>query len=99
MLRTILEPKRDGIVEGWRNLHSDELHRFYCSPDIIKMTKSEEEMDREFSVHGREEECSQVSGRKIRTERPLRNLHVCGIIVLRHAAGSRDIRIRATVHF
>jgi hypothetical protein len=41
MLREIFEPKRDGIMEGWRNFHSDELHRFYFSRDIIKTKKSE----------------------------------------------------------
>jgi hypothetical protein len=25
---------------GWRKLYNEELHNFYCSPDIIRMVKS-----------------------------------------------------------
>jgi hypothetical protein len=39
MLRRIFGPKReeDG---SWRNLHSDELHGLYSSPNIVKVIKS-----------------------------------------------------------
>jgi hypothetical protein len=26
MLRSIFEPKRDGVMEGWRKLHNKELY-------------------------------------------------------------------------
>jgi hypothetical protein len=28
------------MVRGWRKLHNEELHNFYSSPNIIRMTKS-----------------------------------------------------------
>jgi hypothetical protein len=39
-LRRISGPKRDEVIRGWRKLHNEELHNFYCSPSIIKMIKS-----------------------------------------------------------
>jgi hypothetical protein len=32
--------KRDQLIEGWRELHYEELHYLFSSPDIIRMTKS-----------------------------------------------------------
>jgi hypothetical protein len=40
VLRRIFGPKRDEVTEGWRKLHSEELHNLYASPSIIKMFKS-----------------------------------------------------------
>jgi hypothetical protein len=28
------------VIEGWRELHSEELHNLYCSPSIIRIIKS-----------------------------------------------------------
>jgi len=28
------------VAGGWKRLHTDELHKFYTSPNIIKMIKS-----------------------------------------------------------
>jgi hypothetical protein len=36
----ILGPKRDGVTEGWRKLHNEELHNLYSSPSIISIIKS-----------------------------------------------------------
>jgi hypothetical protein len=33
-------PKRDEVTEGWRKLHNEELHNFYCSPSIVRMIKA-----------------------------------------------------------
>jgi hypothetical protein len=38
MLR-IFGPKRDKVIEGWRKLHTEELHYLYTSPNI-RMIKS-----------------------------------------------------------
>jgi hypothetical protein len=38
--RRIFGPKRDEVMGGWRKLHSEELHNFYSSPDIIMQIKS-----------------------------------------------------------
>jgi hypothetical protein len=40
VLRRILGPKRDDVTGGWRKLHNEELHNFYSSPRIIRMTNS-----------------------------------------------------------
>jgi hypothetical protein len=38
--RRICGPKRDEMVGSWRNLHNEELHGLYSSPNIIRMAKS-----------------------------------------------------------
>jgi hypothetical protein len=40
LLRRIFGPKRDEVIGGWRKLHNAELHNLYCSPSIIRITKS-----------------------------------------------------------
>jgi hypothetical protein len=40
VLRRIFGPKRDEVTGGWRKLHNEELHKFYTSPNIIRMIKS-----------------------------------------------------------
>jgi hypothetical protein len=40
VLRRIFGPKRDGVTEGCRKLHNEELHNLYSSPSIIKIIKS-----------------------------------------------------------
>ena len=41
VLRTIFEPKRDEETGEWRKLHNEELIDLYCSPNIIRLIKSE----------------------------------------------------------
>jgi hypothetical protein len=40
VLRRIFGPNRDGVKGEWRKLHSEELHIFYSSPNIIRQLKS-----------------------------------------------------------
>jgi hypothetical protein len=40
VLRRIFGPRRDEVTGDWRKLHSEELHNFYSSPNIIRMIKS-----------------------------------------------------------
>jgi hypothetical protein len=40
VLRGIFGPKRDEVIGGWRKLHNEELYNLYCSPNIIRITKS-----------------------------------------------------------
>jgi hypothetical protein len=40
VLRRIFGLKRDGVTEGWRKLHNEELHNLYSSPSIIGIIKS-----------------------------------------------------------
>jgi hypothetical protein len=39
VLRRIFGPKRDHVTGDWRNLHNEELHNLYSSPNIIRMIK------------------------------------------------------------
>jgi hypothetical protein len=40
VLRRIFEPERDEVTGDWRNLHSEEQHSLYSSPNIVKVIKS-----------------------------------------------------------
>ena len=40
VLRRIFGPKRDGVTEGWRKLHNEELNDLYSSPNIVRVIKS-----------------------------------------------------------
>jgi hypothetical protein len=36
----IFGPKRDKVPGEWRKLHNEELNDLYCSPNIVRVTKS-----------------------------------------------------------
>jgi hypothetical protein len=40
LLRRIFGPKRDEVIGGCRELHIEELHKLYSSPNIIRMISS-----------------------------------------------------------
>jgi hypothetical protein len=40
VLRRIFGPMRDEVTREWRKLHSEELHKLYFSPNIIRQIKS-----------------------------------------------------------
>jgi hypothetical protein len=40
VLRRIFGPRRDEVTGEWRNMHNEELHNLYSSPDIIRQVKS-----------------------------------------------------------
>jgi hypothetical protein len=40
VLRRMFGPERYDLLGDWRKLHSEELHKLYSSPSIIRMTKS-----------------------------------------------------------
>jgi hypothetical protein len=39
MLRRTFVPKREEVTGGWRKLYNEELHNFYSSPKIIRVSK------------------------------------------------------------
>jgi hypothetical protein len=39
-LRGLFGPKRDKVTGEWRKLHNEELNDLYCSPTILRVTKS-----------------------------------------------------------
>ena len=40
VLRRVFESKRDEVTGEWRKLHNEELNDLYCSPNIVRATKS-----------------------------------------------------------
>jgi hypothetical protein len=54
VLRRVFGLKRGEMIGGWRKLHNEELHNLYSSPSIIRMSKLR--MDREYRMHGGEQE-------------------------------------------
>jgi hypothetical protein len=40
VLRRIFGPKRDEVTGEWRELHNEEVHIFYSSPNVIRQIKS-----------------------------------------------------------
>ena len=44
VLRRIFGPKRDEVTGEWRKLHNEELNDLYCSPNIVRVIKSKNEM-------------------------------------------------------
>jgi hypothetical protein len=53
VLRGIFGPKMDKVRGGWRKLHNEELHNFYCSPSIIRIIKSRMRWARHAARMGR----------------------------------------------
>jgi hypothetical protein len=56
VLRSIFEPKRDGVTRGWIKLHNEELHNLYTSPSIIRIIKSRrmDEVSGAWSANGKD---------------------------------------------
>jgi hypothetical protein len=40
VLRRTFGPTRDKVAGDWRKLHTENLHKLYCSPNIFRMIKS-----------------------------------------------------------
>jgi hypothetical protein len=40
LLKKIFGPKRDEVIGSWRKMHNEELHNLYCSPSLIRISKS-----------------------------------------------------------
>jgi hypothetical protein len=73
VLWRIFVPKKNVGVGGWRKLHNDELHKFYPSPNRMRMTKREEdEMSRARSMQWEEKESVQYLGGKARRKETTR---------------------------
>jgi hypothetical protein len=53
ILNKILGSKLDYIIERWRKLHNEELHKMNSSPNIIRMIKvKDHNMGRVCNTHG-----------------------------------------------
>jgi hypothetical protein len=40
VLRRVFRQKRDAVTGDWKELHNEELHNLYSSPNIIRMIES-----------------------------------------------------------
>jgi hypothetical protein len=49
--------KRDEVTGNWIELHNEELHNLYSSPNIVKMIKSRIRWGMACSTIGGKEEC------------------------------------------
>jgi hypothetical protein len=41
VLRRIFGPKRDEVIEGWRRLHNEKLHKLYSSQVLLQRSSQE----------------------------------------------------------
>jgi hypothetical protein len=62
VIRRIFVPKMDEVRGKWRNLHNEEFHNVYSSPDVIRLIKSRR---MRWTVHGSGEKSVQGFGEKI----------------------------------
>jgi hypothetical protein len=53
VLRIIFRPKRDEVTGEWRNLHSEELHKCYSSPNIVRQIMARRMRWAGRGMHGR----------------------------------------------
>jgi len=56
MLMKIFGTEREEVTEDETKLHIDEIHDFYCSPNIIRVTKKDT-LGGVWDTHGRGEKC------------------------------------------
>ena len=40
VLKNVFGPDRGEVTGEWRELHNEELNDMYCSPNVIRVTKS-----------------------------------------------------------
>jgi hypothetical protein len=65
VVRKIFGPRKEQERGGWRNMHNEEIHDIYSSPNIIRMVKMENyEICGACSTHGIEDKLIRIAGRK-----------------------------------
>jgi hypothetical protein len=66
VLRRIFGPMRKEVTEGWRKLHSGDLHNLYSSTNVIRKIKTKtDEMGKACIIHGGDKKCIQNFGWKV----------------------------------
>jgi hypothetical protein len=69
--RIIFGPKRDEVTGEWRDLHNEELHILYSSPNIIRQMKSKRMWVMHVARMGEERKLYRVLVEKTKGKRPL----------------------------
>jgi hypothetical protein len=63
--------KYNFLAEDWRRLYNEELHNFYTSPNIIRVTKSRMVTDKACSTYWNDEKCIKYFGWKPKDKKSL----------------------------
>jgi hypothetical protein len=72
VLKRIFGLKRDEVTGEWRNLHNEELHNLYSTPEIIRQVKSRRMRWAKYVAHmGEERKVYKVLVGKPEGKRPL----------------------------
>jgi hypothetical protein len=73
MLRRIYGPKWEEVVESWRWLHNEELHKLYASPNTVRVINSGNmRWARHVACQGKMRNVTKLSVRKPEGTGPLR---------------------------
>jgi hypothetical protein len=59
VLRKIIGPKEEEATGEWRKLHNEQLHQLFCSPYIIHVIKTQNEMHGACGMYGGWDSCIQ----------------------------------------
>jgi hypothetical protein len=65
VLRRIFELKRDEVIGGRRELHNEELHNLYLSPNILREIKSRRKRCAIHAARMRKRYCCKAKNKEI----------------------------------
>jgi len=82
VLRRIFGLNRDEVTREWREVHNEELKDLYCSPNIVRVTKSRMRWAGNVACMGRGEECTGYWWGNLRERDHLGDPGVDGRIIL-----------------
>ena len=83
VLRRIFGLNRDEVTREWREVHNEELKDLYCSPNIVRVTKSRMRWAGNVACMGRGEACTWLWWGYLRERGHLVDPGVVGSVILR----------------
>jgi hypothetical protein len=94
VLKGIVGSKRDEVTGEWRQLHNEELHDLYCSPNIVRVIKSRRmRWTGHVARMGRGEACTGFWWENLRERGHCGDLDVDGRIILRWMFRKWDVAV------